>query len=1001
MASYNLHDIARSISEVVDASREVVLQKENFRKYSAFLKRISLTFHELIKLQPESSETSNKAVEDLKAEIKAAKKLTSNCSKGNKIYLLLSCRRIVEDLESSTKNIRGSMIDLLGSLDIASETNDLLMNLCKDMADCQYQTCAQEEEILQIIEAGIEERSIDQSYASNLLIFISKYVGISNEQSMMKAEFESFKNETQNIESRTEALRMEQIVLLLSNADIITSSKEKEMKYLIKRDSLGRQLLEPLQSFYCPITQDVMVDPVQTSSGQTFERAAIEKWLADGNNLCPLTKTPLNTSSLRPNRTLRQSMEEWRNRNTMISIASMKTEIQSHDDQEVLCALQKLHDLCKNSELHREWIVIEDYIPIFIDLLSAKNSEKRIHSLSILYYLAKDGEDNKVKIAELNESITCIVRLLARKVEESVLALQLLRELSKSIHLGNHIGNVQGCVLLLVTLASSDDARASEYAHDVLDNLSFLDQNVIQMAKAQFFKPLLQRLSEGPVSMKMAMAATLADLELTDHNKLCLSSDGANKPLLEMLSYGVVEVKAAAVKALQNLSGVPQNGLELIRHGAKDPLFELIFSHNLSIPKLREQVAKTIMHLAMSTTSPEAYREQIFLMVTEEDVFKLFSLISYSGPDLQVTLLLTFHALCKSPSGVDIRNWLRQMSAVKVLIQLCEVEELSVRVNAVKLFYYLIEDGEHESFIEHVNKKCINTLVQIIRTSNDEGEMAAAMAIIAHLPHNIEMSQNLLESGTLEVIYDSLTFRNSHAPHEKEIVKYAAAALCRFTDPSNIEWQNRVAEVDMIPVLVKLLCSASSSTKRYISISLKQMSESSSKLSLPVKRSNLLSLACCLGISPSENTCPVHLGMCTVKSSFCLLQADAVSPLVVALGEAEAEAETCEAIMDAILTLIEGTQLQNGCKVLEEANAVAAIKKMLNSHSTEVQEKALRALHRIFRFVEYKNKYGKSVQMVLVDITQRGSSRTKPLAAKILAQLNVLNQQSTFFDGNS
>lgn len=104
------------------------------------------------------------------------------------------------------------------------------------------------------------------------------------------------------------------------------------------------------------------------------------------------------------------------------------------------------------------------------------------------------------RIAEVNESITYIVRLLARKVEESTLALQLLLELSRSDHVRNHIGSVQGCILLLVTLASSDNAQASKYAHEVLDNLSFLDQNVIQMAKAKFFKPLLRRLSEGMAS---------------------------------------------------------------------------------------------------------------------------------------------------------------------------------------------------------------------------------------------------------------------------------------------------------------------------------------------------------------------------------------------------------------------------------------------------------------------------------------------------------------------
>lgn len=397
LASESLLDTAHSIFEAVYTAKEVFIQKENFKKFSAFLERTAFFLQELSKFEMKNFESINRALESLKVEIKVAKQLASECSKGNKIYLLLSCKRIVENLENSTKNIsRALSLFALGSLDVSPETNDWLMKLCKNMADAQYQVSAVEEEILQKIETGLEDRNIDRSYASDLLLRIAESVGISSEQSELKTEFENFKNEMESIEPRAEASRMEQIILLLGNADMVTTPMEKEMKYFTKRNSLGRQLLEPLQSFYCPITADIMADPVETSSGHTFERAAIEKWLAEGNNLCPLTKTPLSKLSLRTNKTLRQSIEEWKNRNIMIRIASMKPEIQSSDEQEVLHSLKKLHDLCERSELHREWIVMEDYIPIITGLLSAKTSEIRVHALAILYCLAKDGDANKV-----------------------------------------------------------------------------------------------------------------------------------------------------------------------------------------------------------------------------------------------------------------------------------------------------------------------------------------------------------------------------------------------------------------------------------------------------------------------------------------------------------------------------------------------------------------------------------------------------------------------------
>lgn len=109
---------------------------------------------------------------------------------------------------------------------------------------------------------------------------------------------------------------------------------------------------------------------METPSGHSFERYAIEKWLAEGNNGCPITKTPLKASGLRTNKTLRQSMEEWRDRNTMIFIGSMKSRILSNEEEEVIVSLGKLRVLCLERELHQEWLMMEDYLPVLVSLLS-------------------------------------------------------------------------------------------------------------------------------------------------------------------------------------------------------------------------------------------------------------------------------------------------------------------------------------------------------------------------------------------------------------------------------------------------------------------------------------------------------------------------------------------------------------------------------------------------------------------------------------------------------
>lgn len=97
----------------------------------------------------------------------------------------------------------------------------------------------------------------------------------------------------------------------------------------------------------------------------------------------------------------------------------------------------------------------------------------------------------------VEKAIENIVKSLGRRPEERKLAVELLLELSKCNSVRDCIGKVQGCVLLLVTMSNSDDNQSARDAQELLANLSFCDQNVIQMAKANYFKHLLQRLCTG------------------------------------------------------------------------------------------------------------------------------------------------------------------------------------------------------------------------------------------------------------------------------------------------------------------------------------------------------------------------------------------------------------------------------------------------------------------------------------------------------------------------
>lgn len=989
-----LSEIGQVIYEIIMSSKKFIIEKKSFAELSGYLEKLNPLLKELMRKNISDLDSLNDIITILHREVKLAKQLIDECSKRNRVYLLLNTRSISKRLRDITREISHALSLLpLSSLDISSGTISNINELCEIMRKAEFKAALEEERILEKIELGIEERNIDRDFANSLLFSIAEVVGVSTERSVLRREFEEFKNEIENmrlLKDRAEAMQMDQIIALLERADATSSPDERETKYLSRRNTLGSERFEPLQSFMCPITRELMVDPVETSSGHTFDRSAIEKWFSDGNNLCPKTLMPLDTSVLRPNKTLRQSIEEWKERNTIITIVSMKEKLLSGMEERVLNCLEKLCHLCEQRDVHREWVVIENYIPVLIGLLGEKNRNIREYALVILNILAKDSDDTKVRIMNVENAIIPIVRSLGRKITESKLAVELLLELSK-IDAGREcIGLSQGCMLLLVTMTGIEDCEASRDAKELLENLSFSTQNVIEMAKANYFKPLLQLLASGPDEVKLIMATTLANIDITDSNKSTLVEEGVLGSLLSLTSQSDNEMKTLAMKGFRNLSSYPNNGPRMIREGVVVPILDLLCRHTTP-PSLREDAAVTITNLAISTASQDTSELHVSLLESDEDMIRLFSLIKFWGESVQKHILRAFHVMCQSPTHSILKAKLMQWSAVELLIPLCNPDDHNVRVNATKLLYCLIEDGDEATMSEYANPNSIATFLRIIKTSNNEEEVSSAMGIISKFPKSPQITEWLQNAEGLPIIFNYISITRLNEPIKIRLVENAISAISHFSNPDNQPSQKKAAEIGVIYKLVNLLDTGSSLTKKRAALMLSQFSSNSLALSQPFPRRSSF---WCFSPKP-DDICPVHLGVCTAESSFCLVEAGAVGPLTRVLEDPDYEAR--EAALDALSTLIEGERLQSGSKVLDQEKAISAIVKLLVIPSPDLQEKSLISLERIFRQLEFKIKYGPSAKMPLVDLTQRGNSRTKPLAAKILAHLNVLHDQSSFF----
>eukprot|EP00063_Salmo_salar_P053775 XP_014028610.1 PREDICTED: WD repeat, SAM and U-box domain-containing protein 1-like isoform X3 [Salmo salar] len=84
-------------------------------------------------------------------------------------------------------------------------------------------------------------------------------------------------------------------------------------KVLRKVEALKAELtgLDAPDEFLCPITREVMKDPVIAADGYSYEREAIESWISAKNRSSPMTNLPLPTTLIMPNRSLKTAIGRW------------------------------------------------------------------------------------------------------------------------------------------------------------------------------------------------------------------------------------------------------------------------------------------------------------------------------------------------------------------------------------------------------------------------------------------------------------------------------------------------------------------------------------------------------------------------------------------------------------------------------------------------------------------------------------------------------------------
>ena len=71
---------------------------------------------------------------------------------------------------------------------------------------------------------------------------------------------------------------------------------------------------EPPDDYLCPITQELMSDPVIAADGHAYERKDILQWI-ERKATSPMTGAALTTTQVFPNHMLRRQIIEWKEQN--------------------------------------------------------------------------------------------------------------------------------------------------------------------------------------------------------------------------------------------------------------------------------------------------------------------------------------------------------------------------------------------------------------------------------------------------------------------------------------------------------------------------------------------------------------------------------------------------------------------------------------------------------------------------------------------------------------
>lgn len=329
--------------------------------------------------------------------------------------------------------------------------------------------------------------------------------------------------------------------------------------------------------FICPISLEMMKDPVTVSTGITYDRDSIEKWLLSGkNNTCPVTKQilPSKAADLIPNHTLRRLIQSWCTLNASHGIQRLPTpkppvtkrEISKLlkeakcDQHSLMKCLKELKSIASVSEANRRCIESAgavDFLASLIKRGAMCDREEFVpttvsdEALIVLHHLQLSEAGFRSLTAGNSTFIESLTRVMQRGSFESRsyanFILKSAFEVAEPVQLMSLSPNVLvQCVQLLKDKISW---KASKAALQGLLNVVAWGRNKIKAVEAGAVPVLIDLLLDLQEKRACEMILTLLD-------QLCQCAEGRAELLKHGAGLAVVSKKILRVSNVATARGV-------------------------------------------------------------------------------------------------------------------------------------------------------------------------------------------------------------------------------------------------------------------------------------------------------------------------------------------------------------------------------------------------------------------------------------------------------------